>query len=312
MVALAVALAAGTASATTIDLGGYVGPIMMKYGNFDVGRVYAPGVITPVLPGPVGGPVVDGVPSAPPGGIPLVGSTDPFEDFWGIAKVTEIYAGTDVTAPVIYSAAPGGPQSGIQVTAIFWGGRDIQVIDNPLSGTQDIWSDSIKMSVFASVVGNNADGLNFVNAGPGARVDAPVGPGAVPNYAGVTDGTLVWTFNGIPGVSAANPFAEFHSQYNPTLLAQSPVGFVVGGGGLYLDVGPNPMGVGAQNNQIAPNANGADATVQFTVRVGGNGWLTHSDDPLLTTAVPLPSSVYMGFAGLVALAFGAYRRQRAA
>jgi hypothetical protein len=306
LVAAAVAAGASSAQATSLTwaVPGYAGPIYIQYSNFDVGRLYNPGIVTPVLPGAAGAAAVDAATGT--GATLITGSSSTVEDTWGTVKVSGIYAGFDNTGIKLYEDS-----SPIQLTGIFWGGRDIQLDSTPVV-SQQVWSDSLQMSFFASKVGDNTDGLDFPLSGglAGSRTNLP---GNIPVFAGVTDGSLVWTLKGTPGVSASNPFAEMHVNIDLTALSGGPPGQVVGGGTMFLNLGKNDMGTGLQNGMLYADPLNPDVSVAFQdyKPPAGSGYTVRSSDPALAIAVPTPSAAYGGalLAGLIGL--NTLRRRRA-
>jgi hypothetical protein len=304
--ALAAAVASLSVSsfvaAASVDFGGYAGPITITYGNFDMGKIYGP-ISTPVLPAAAGAAAVD---AADPvqAGTTLAGAFGAAEDFWGVAQVTAIYAGVDTSFPLIYLRnGPAALQGSLELMGIFYGGVDIQV--ETVGTNQRVRGAGMELAIFADDSGSP----DWANLGPASRTN----PGGIPSYPDLTDGTPILTFVSVPGVSAANPFAEFETTIDPTLIA-APVGTFVGSGAVFLDTAPTLFGVGTQNSAIQEVAAGPEATVQFTVRsgLGSGGWTVRSNDPLLTTVIPLPSAAYMGAIGLAGLAFGAWRRRHRA
>jgi len=301
---LGLAAIAGLASisqAAVLNLGGYTGPIYIKYDNVDIGKLYT------VAPGTtVGGPAA-GTPDQQAAALDalnnttLLGSNTNAEDFWGVALVDEVRQG-DANGPLIFQKDL--LNQGIQLTAMFVKGRDLQASVSA-DGTQEtVASDSVQVGFFAGTPGSYN-----ITAGPSARTN----PGGVPTYAGV-DGagtTLIWSFNGVPGVTASDPVASFVSQTSTTLGNGAQVGAFVGSGSMFLDAGSNVFGTGTQNAQIAAIPAGPDMTVQFTVRQGDNGWLTSSADPAITTIVPTPSSAGLAtVVGLIGLALRPGKRVR--
>jgi hypothetical protein len=286
---------AGAAQAASINLGGYGGPIYIKYSNIDTGKIYSADANSAAE--------ADALDSST-----LPGGFNGAEDFWGAARVQAIYAGTNDSGALLFQKDL--LNQGVQITVMFVGGQDIQVSNNAGAGTQTIFSTGLQVGFFASELANNLDGLNYDETrAPGTRTNV----GGVPLYQGVSDGTLVWTLNGINGFLAGNPDASFTSTINPTLLASSTVGAVVGGGSMFLEkTASNVFGTATQNDLLGSVAGGPDVSVQFTVRQGQSGWLTSSDDPALAVAVPTPSAVGMGIAGLVGLGLKSYRRARKA
>lgn len=292
------ALFAGTSQAASLNFGGYYGPIFIKYSNFDVGRIYAqaPGTTTATAPLVDLLPQTDAAsPFAPVagGGLnPVTGSTNAAEDTWGIAKVSEIHAGTDGFAPLIYQAGNPGFQGNTQITVIYFGGNDIQVTTDATGTKQSTAVNNIQLGFFASDVTNPLDGVNL-SAAPtaAARGNGPI------SYPGITDGTLIFSFRGVAGSFADNPLAEQESNVDLVVLNNPPTGATVGTGSLFLDksaidFGSGPV-TGTENGFIGSNV-GPDASVQFTTRQGTRDWTVTSDDPALATVVPTPSSMAMG------------------
>jgi len=314
--ALAVPLLGASAHAASINFGNYSGPILIKYGNFDVGRIYniAPGTTV------AGTNLVDALPqtdAASPftpvvgGGFsPITGSTDTAEDTWGIALVTDIFAGTNAFAPRIYQAGNAALQGNTQLTAIFFGGHDVQVSADA-AGRQTTSVAGVQFGLFAADVSPHVNGTPT----PTDRGNSPI------SYPGITDGTLVLSFVGQAGHFLDAPDAEQQGTFDPLLVQSTNLLTPIGGGNLFLEKGAINFGgglvVGTENDRIAsipasPGDPGADAQVQFTTRAGINGWSVTSDDPasMAILPVPTPSAAGMGLLGMGGLALGKLARRR--
>jgi hypothetical protein len=303
--ALAVPLFASASQAVTVSIPTAGGQLFMKYRNVDVGKLYDT-VDTPSTEADVNTHQV--FPS--PNTTPLPGSSDAREDSWGIAIVDEIRVGGQF-GTLVYQAQNPALQGNIQVSAIFYGTHDIQVTNNT-NGTQTIDSNNVFVDFYASLVGNNADGLDFpTNPDANTRTNLP---GNIPQFAGVTDGMHIFSFVSHTGSLANNANASFETTINPN-LTPGPTG-VIGGGTLFLDTGTTPLGTGVQNNIIAPGpANQADAIVSFTTLsppANSTGFNVGSNDPLLATLItPVPQSAWAGGALMAGFGLTVLRRRRA-
>lgn len=314
--ALAVPLFGAAAHAASINFGGYSGPILITYGNFDVGRVYtiAPGTTVSGIGAVNALPQTDAAspntPVAGGGAAPITGSTNVAEDTWGIAKVTAIYAGTDTLAPIIYQSGNPALQGNTQVTAIFFGGSDVQVSADA-NGIQTTSTAGVQFGLFASNVGDNTDGLDLSSSPTAAvRGNSPI------SYAGITDGTLIFSFIGEAGHFLDAPSAEQQSTFDPTRVNGGNPSIPIGQGTLFLQKHSIDFGAGAvtgtENNILVDTPSpSADAQVQFTTREGTRDFTVTSNDPALTfISVPAPSTAGAGLLGVAGLALGRLVRRR--
>jgi hypothetical protein len=298
---------AGMAQAASLSLGSYQGQIFIHYTNADIGKLYA-------LPGgsTVGGPAA-GTPDNQAAAVnavnntTLLGSSSNAEDFWGVALIDHIYKAdgngnaTDLAHP-LYSIDSNN--QGVQLTAMFIHGRDLEVTTNS-SGTQEtVYSDSIQVGFFAS----NLFNYSGDTSGPTARTSDTT-------YPTVADGssTLIWAFDAAPGFIAEDPNAAFFSTFVASGGTTTPGGVVSGSGAMFLNKSDTTaFGVPTENNIITSTPGAADVKVSFTVSQGSHDWLTTSSDPVLTNVVPTPAAASMGMVGMAGLLLSSFRRSRRA
>jgi len=296
LLALACGMAlSGAASAATINFGGLTGPLIIHYRNLDVGHVYTADAASEAAANAMDDTTL-------PGGVP-------HEDFWGIALVDTIQVG----ATFVYVNSVAALQGDKQISAIFYGGHDVQVDVDATTNSETIWSNNVSVDFFASVIGDNSDGMDFPTSPNANNRTNPSGP----SFAGVTDGTHIFSFIGIAGQFPENPAAEFKTTVSETLSAD-PITGLVGGGTLFLKLAPTLLGTGNSNFLFKDNADPApDARVSFqTILPAGadlgtaTGFNTGSADPLLAQAVPTPSIAASGLVGLCSLLVGRGRRRK--
>jgi len=307
--ALAVPLFATASQAASISFNGLEGQLFMKYRNLDVGKLYN---TTPA--DTTGEANVDALQVSPnPNTVPLPGSANPREDAWGIAIVDEIRIG-GAFGTLVYSASNPALQGNTQVAAIFYGTHDIEVVNNP-NGTQTIESNNVFVDFYASLLGNNADGVDLTSLDATHRMNDI---NNTPSYTGITDGTHIFSFVSHQGSIGSNPQSSFETTIDPNLTPNSQTG-VIGGGNLFLDVGTTPLGTGTQNGSLKVDPLGpgsADALVSFTTLSpppGSSGFNVGSNDPLLAQALaPAPKSVWAGAAVMGGLGLAALRRRKLA
>ena len=290
-VVLALALVAALAqSASAVSFGGYVGKIQMKFRNYDVGTLYTLG------PGPagpfIGQGLVNGLPQTPPPG------AAPFEDGWGIFRITEIWGTSDggLTFEVpLWSNATASTE----LTGMFWGERDTYVLQyiDPASlvTKQAIHGVGLHVAVFE-------DSAKNFNPAPGPLSRAT----PFPVYPTVTDGSLIWTVNSVPGWDAGFPTDEFFTVFTP---GAAP-GAVNAQGGFWGTMGSVPTwGLGPSNNQLdIPNL--VDVMFGFDGRAS-TGWMVISNDPVEATVVPEPLTMLGVLASVGGIA-GYIRKRRLA
>jgi hypothetical protein len=267
----------------------YIGPIVVKYVNYDVGQLYAvpdglygralvPGAPDAVASGPAPF-MMDSLPTVTPASFALA----PGEDGWGIAAATEIWDATQTIR--LWSAAV----SPFEFTGMFWGIVDTY-LDQSSGGTdQEIHAVGYKAAFYV----DDTPDFDPVQGGlgPSART-------GIASYPDATDGLLFWSMNGLAGAADTNfPLDEFLTNFNPSAAPGAPS---VGEGKVAGTYGPNAAGVGGANS-VFDLPTGADWSVRFT-GISPTGsvspWLVQSNDPLVTTAIPDPAAIYAGLLGL--------------
>lgn len=266
VVVLALAVPAGA-----ISLGGYIGPVKLKFSDLDTGTLYTKaGDYTTV-----GEAAMDLLPQI------AVPNRFGIEDSWGISRLTVI------------ETVPGGDTlwsrttADSEIVAIFWGERDTyikQTVTGP-DIVQEIHGVGMKIA-FWEVPGNQSISLpgTFTTADRTAE-DLVTGLNSV--------GTLIWTLNSVPGFNSLFPTDEFFTTFSPTGSAFGPFNAV---GGMLADFGTiTRFGggtlTGSLNDMFAQPPNEADWRITFTGVVpsaGNTGFLVASDDPILANTVPEP------------------------
>ena len=270
----------------------YVGPVTMKFRNWDVGVLYS-------VPDDeyVGEDLLNGLSQTPPP------HSFGIEDCWWVTRLTGIYGQND---ELLWSAAiPGTPE----ITGLFWGDRDVY----------------LRQQTTASGVQQTTHGVGFHLAfweDPACDLGNPSGDyGALTGTArrtaenvflGATEGTLLWTLNSAVGFDGNYPNDEFFKIFSPT-------GTVFFGGlnaigGMYCEVGTilsaGPDGVmgtaddivmtGSANSVfVGSEAPGVDWRLTFTGKPDGTGeFHVVSDDPIDAELVPEPATMVLTGIGL--------------
>ena len=265
-VAVAVVLALAV-PAGALSLGGYSGPIKMKFSDLDTGTLYnvADGTY-------VGEATLDALPQV------VVPSRFGNEDSWGITRLSVI---EDGVGNQLWSRSTANTE----IVAIFWGEVDTylsQTTTGP-NVVQDIHGVGMKIA-FWEVPGNQSITLpgTFTTADRTAE-DLVTGLN--------TGGTLLWTLNSVPGFNSLFPTDEFFTTFSPTGSAFGPFNAQ---GGMLADLGTITLSdgitqlTGAQNDMFASTPGEADWRITFTGVVpnaGNTGFLVLSDDPILANVV---------------------------
>ena len=291
----------------------YNGPITIHLTNWDEGTLYynlAQGVVYTDAQ-------LHALPTANPGGgLPyrslgvnaynLVGDPNALNgsDTWGIFKVDQIQNSYSAT---LWS---DGGLGGDQILAIFYGERDTYLKETPLGGgmyTQDIHGKDMHIAFFEK------NPSNFSSApGPGGGTGYPSG-GIYPT---VTDGTLIWTMNSVPGYDIGFPSDEFFDTYTSGAGVNSSVGH------LMADMGSVPLyGTGPLNPMLDTNSIDAflglskvDVAISFTASSDPTqypdlgSWLLESKDPMNANIVPEPVTMVLVALGGLGVLFGRKRK----
>ncbi|HUT56802.1 MAG TPA: PEP-CTERM sorting domain-containing protein [Phycisphaerae bacterium] len=270
--------------------------VTMNMRNFDDGTLY--GVADNTYTGEVN---LNGLNQIPPTG-GIFGGVQ--SDTWGVFRVENMQ---DVNGNYFYQ---GGPTQ--EITAIFWGERDTYLKQTTSGGvvTQEIHGIGLHAAFFYDTT---PDWSTAVLAGPaGWTID---GSGR-PAYAGITDGTLIWTMNSTSGWSQSFPTEEFFATFNSAAASYNSHG------NLHLDMGPVPgWGTGINNwtldtNTIpAWNVTGTaldkmtDLLLTFDgTDVGSGSWLLRTSDPMEGDLIPEPVTMAGLLLGVGCL--GRYIRKR--
>jgi len=260
------------------------GAITIKYSNFDMGTVYANSNGSSLPNGSYGSSnpatgitTLDGLPQFDATG--SVGA----EDSWGIAVVASIEDGNGNT---IWSPAGKGQQ----LTVMFYGAQDFQLVQNGLS--QELSSVGLHIDLY---VQNFSDpGFTAYDGTLGSS-----GRNSLSSYDNVTDGTkvlsLLSTAGFLYGAGDHGGLAtEFASRFQPG----------VGGlGSSYLNVVGGSMATSFDTNGITSIFTGAKADfyAEFTTATSNvpSDWLVRSHDPVSGAflAVPEPSTYGLMAAG---------------
>lgn len=273
----------GTARATII---GSIpnGPIVITYVNWDTGTLY--GVDNGLYQGEKF--LDDQFQIRPDGGM---GS----EDSWGIFRVDAIY---DITQMITYYDRW---TSSVEITGIVWGERDTYLNQTEAGSPPTLTQDIHGIGVYAAFFEDDTPDFN-PRQGPGARL--PDG-----TYPTATDGDLIWTFKSVPGWNTTFPSDEFFTTFRPN----ATIGDTSANGGMFAALSTVPVfGTGSLNEILDPNgiAPGVAARMDFTGRVGTDGWLVNSNDPVLVTIIPEPVTMLMLSMGIAGLGSYVYKRRK--
>jgi len=301
--ALAVPLVTTSAHALTLN---YKGPISIHITAFDEGVLYQRTSATDAGVAPAG--AVNGLTQSAP---PVKGN--PGEDTWGIFLVDSILA-NDGSNTVLYDRATASTL----LTGLIWGGTDVAVqtgtnfvtVGSPPTVPPDFETVITSGSQIA-VWEQNAAGFNaaLLTAGPNARSNADP---SKPFYAGVTEGSLIWSFNALPGTQFSTVRGSF--------TGADPNAYTVlgGNGGIEAVKGTTSWGTGSQNGIFQPLADGADIQATFGLPIAelqrgqSLGWTVGAKDPIDADiiAVPTPSAFASGVIVMAGMAFNTLRRRR--
>ena len=209
----------------------------------------------------------------------------------------------------------GGP--GHEITAIFWGLTDTYL--NQTTGTggnvvQEIHGTGLQAAFFYDTT---PDWSTSVTAGPGVWSTAPgVGGLDRPEYAGITDGTLLWTMRSTSGWNQLFPTEDFFNTYTSAGTSYGS------NGNMNLDMATvDGWGTGPSNFQLDTNTIAgwntagtaktkmADLLLTFSgYDDGTNGWLLRTSDPLEGNMIPEPITMTGLLLGIGCL--GRYIRNR--
>jgi hypothetical protein len=220
-------------------------------------------------------------------------------DTWGIFRVGYIDT-VPVSDPQLFTNGPSA-----HITAIFWGLQDTSMTQttNITTGvvTQDIQGVGLHAAFFYDTTPAGEWAAAALTGPSGWVWD---GVNNRPTYAGITDGTLIWTMNSTSGVDQSVPAAEFVATFN------SGAATFWSHGNMNLDIGSNEWGTGSQNWTLDTNAmpgydlsgnlgKFADLTLSFDGTDQGSGpWLLATSDPLDGNMIPEPvtmASLLLGF-----------------
>lgn len=284
-----VGLVAVTANmASALDLKGYVGPVKMKYTNYDVGVMYYPGQNGEWI----GQSTLDALPQSPvPGGAPG-------EDLWFIFRMENI---TDLTGTIVLWDRTSAAE---EITGIGWGEYDtyLRVTNHGLPTESDeIHGRSLYVAFFEDT------SKNFDPYGQGNP--APVARGTPnPTYPTATDGNLLWTLASVPGWNMNFPDDEFFTTFYPQ--AGGPGG-TTAQGGFFAEAGPVPYWGTGPFNWWLSDPNGADVKADFSGDIDPRQeWHIISDDPMRTRLnIPEPGTTAFLLLGLAGLGALRYRRR---
>ena len=270
----------------------YTGPITMNIRNFDEGTLYDVGDGTYTGEG-----TLDLLSQTPSTGGFINGKQS---DTWGIFRIENIQ--TVPGGDYLYQAGPSG-----EIVGIFWGMKDTylnQATDT--TKTPDV--------VDQQIHGIDLQAAFFWHSSPTWVASSPTGPtgwdnttGPVdgggkigPVYAGITDGTLMWTMKSTGGYLQTDPT-------NQVIETFTSAGATFGStGNVLLDMGAvDGWGTGPQNAVLDTNTllgwNAAgtvqnkpvDVSTTFRGTTADAGlWLLRTSDPI--DAYMIPESVAIG------------------
>lgn len=302
----------------------YIGSIEMKFGNFDMGTLYAPGSAGGFSGSPGAG-VLGGIaatnliPGQVPAGFTFPGTLVPAspEDTWGILRVSEILDAN--TGFKVWTSAA----KGTEITGIFYGGQDFFVEPDPNNPATDVRINSagLILSFWEQTLGISDFNPTL---GPGARTSLT----DYPTVSGPGEGANVLTIRSTPGfihtnVGSGGPSAvaggsaaEVEAIFNGGALSGLGTSFgnVIGGtqaANFDLNGITSPAGAFNFGAGIIPSAF-TDVKLNFTSTPGTSGWLVRSNDPLSTDFVPEPGNFLAGLGCMLPM-FGVFfgrRRQR--
>ena len=308
----------GTASA--ISLGGYTGPLKIKYENWDFGRLYDAGQSADTEAG------VDALTEFGAAQVNLPGSPVASEDSWFVARIISI-------GPISGGTIWNDGDDGKELIGLGYGLRDTAAYAGP-TGLTYIFSDGLTLDIYEQDSG---------------VFDNPATTGAFQDHDGHTLGssgrTGVSTYTGIgddassqllvrletiadadaqidqfiPSIPLITPKERYEMEYE----LDGPVGQTYG----YLDATGGRWGDGILGNgelvdgpwlDPVTNATMDDAEVLLAARSWVNvpdygqatdDWYFESDDPINTTmAVPEPLTMVALFGSIAGL--GGYIRKR--
>lgn len=262
-------------SAFAFSLGGYVGPVEIKFYDYTIGRAYT-------LTG--GQWIPEGPRAGLPGGAqPLTNGTyypvgaDSVEDSWGVLGVAGIYPGGSLVPLWV-------PSVNEELTAYYYGFNDAYIASTAtgidlgnVGGMLDLYLDTTTNFTAAP--------SPYANARPAGGIDAW----------GVTDGTLFLSTTVTPGVVPAMPNL---TRYETVQGLSFPY---TGSGSMYLTVtGGSHAGLFDSNGYLGGNA---DLYSIFNFGpVGAYVWDSKSSDPTYGDIVPEPASMVLFGIGMLGLA----------
>jgi len=307
--------------------------LKLKFANFDVGTMYP---ITSTWAwvdddgNPNTPPVLQNHPYTSEAAInAILGQEAPQkglagEDSWGILVLTDVYdasgAGTDLLWRQLDPA-----YGNTQVCGIYWGGADsyLSAYTDPYGNvTQSIGASGFQLALWE----DDPTALGYT------AFDATQGPNVRTNPSGayyptVSDGTLIWTFDSVPGYTRSwdgSETRDFLADY--TVASDGKT--ISGSGGFWGSVSEtNPYGVGVLNGLIQKGGtnilgHSGDIMVNFTNHTPAykdangnpilpiNRWDVYSDDPAYTTTTPELSTSALMLVGLLPIGMMWRRRKR--